>query len=274
MSINIYNTEYFVAEIHRQYQKGGLLKGTVKSPQHIVGGVAHFPKVNKTMAKRTNIGSPVIYDNLEYQPVSCVLQSWESNEIKFFKHKNLFNYDEAKQIAFDITSNLGRRQDQLEIDILSTTTTEDFGSSTSVFNVETLLQAREVLNDNGVPPDNRYCLLTPSQMSQLLNDPKATSADYVTLKALVNGEINTYMGFRFIEIEKRDEGGLPRTSDSATAFFFHGDSIGMAIAVDENTRVMEDTTLQGVGYFGCFNIGCCKIWDEGIVPFTTKLKFK
>ena len=44
-------------------------------------------------------------------------------------------------------------------------------------------------------------MCTAQQVSNLLNDQKVTSADYNTVKALVNGEVNQYLGFEFIRYE-------------------------------------------------------------------------
>ena len=38
---------------------------------------------------------------------------------------------------------------------------------------------------------------------------KAISGDFASIKALVSGEINTFLGFRFYVLGDRDEGGLP-----------------------------------------------------------------
>ncbi|MCK5641299.1 MAG: hypothetical protein KAJ19_10895, partial [Gammaproteobacteria bacterium] len=42
-----------------------------------------------------------------------------------------------------------------------------------------------------------HIAVASKQLQDLLNLEKVTSADYVTIKALVNGEIDTYMGFKF-----------------------------------------------------------------------------
>ena len=71
----------------------------------------------------------------------------------------------------------------------------------------------------------------------LLNDEKATSADYQTIKALVNGEIDTLAGFKFIILESRTEGGLTVAANVVDSWFFQRPSVGLAIGIDMKTEV-------------------------------------
>ncbi|MDH3731394.1 MAG: phage capsid protein [Acidimicrobiia bacterium] len=61
-----------------------------------------------------------------------------------------------------------------------------------------LIEAREILDENDVDEMwRRYIVCTPQQISNLLEDEKLSSIDFNTVKALVKGEINEYMGFDF-----------------------------------------------------------------------------
>lgn len=69
--------------------------------------------------------------------------------------------------------------------------------------VEGLRIVGEVLDAADVDPSiPRYFIGTSSQKYSLLADTEATSSDYATIKALVNGQINEYMGFNFIWTER------------------------------------------------------------------------
>jgi len=57
---------------------------------------------------------------------------------------------------------------------------------------------KKALDDNDVEAEDRYLVVDTECMNKALNDEKLTSADYATIKALVRGEINTYMGFNWI----------------------------------------------------------------------------
>ena len=75
-------------------------------------------------------------------------------------------------------------------------------TATNGLTVDKLNQAREMLDAAEVEDyDTRYIVCTAQQISNLLDDQKVTSADYNTVKALVNGEVNQYLGFEFIRYE-------------------------------------------------------------------------
>lgn len=69
--------------------------------------------------------------------------------------------------------------------------------------IEKLIEAREKLlaagNDPGEP---RYFACSEHQLSDLLKNTKVQSADYNTVKALVQGDIDTFVGFKFISTER------------------------------------------------------------------------
>ena len=46
-------------------------------------------------------------------------------------------------------------------------------------------------------------------LAALLDETELTSSDFATVKALSTGEIDTFLGFKFITLGDRDEGGLP-----------------------------------------------------------------
>lgn len=54
-----------------------------------------------------------------------------------------------------------------------------------------------LMDDASVPMEDRYIVANTDQKWYLLGSTKATSTDYASVKALVNGQINTFMGFTF-----------------------------------------------------------------------------
>lgn len=60
-----------------------------------------------------------------------------------------------------------------------------------------LLESAEAVE----PGEERYFVATASQKQALLRTTEVTSQDYNTVKALVNGEINTFLGFTFVWLE-------------------------------------------------------------------------
>lgn len=79
---------------------------------------------------------------------------------------------------------------------------ESGGAVNSGLTIAKLRRAKTILDSNEVDPDEpRYCAVTAKQVQDLLRTTEVTSSDYNTVKALVNGEINTFLGFQFIRTE-------------------------------------------------------------------------
>jgi len=70
----------------------------------------------------------------------------------------------------------------------------------SPLTVEKLIDMRTILAKNEAwGYEKPMIVVTPDNIRSLLNDPTLTSADYNTVKALVNGNVDSFMGFTFIE---------------------------------------------------------------------------
>ena len=113
---------------------------------------------------------------------------------------------------------LGRAMDQLIIDAaLGTAKTGENGTTNTAFDtanqqiasgsagltVAKLREAKKILlsNEVDVEMDPLYIAVTASQLDDLLGTTEVTSSDYNTVKALVQGQVNTFMGFNFIHTE-------------------------------------------------------------------------
>ena len=90
---------------------------------------------------------------------------------------------------------------------------------------------------NGVGSVDLFTVINGTGLAGLLSDEKITSADYQNVKALVNGEVNTFAGFNVVVLEDRAEGGLTVATDVVSAYAFSRDAIGLAIGIDMKTSI-------------------------------------
>lgn len=115
---------------------------------------------------------------------------------------------------------LGRAMDNLIISAaLGTAKTGENGTTSTVFDtsnqqvtvggtptgltVAKLRSAKKILlaNEVDVEMDPLYIAVTAKQLDDLLGTTEVTSSDYNTVKALVQGQVDTFMGFKFIHTE-------------------------------------------------------------------------
>lgn len=123
------------------------------------------------------------------------------------------------------------------------------GNDGGHLSIPKLLRAQQVLNLADVDPDEeRFAVVSPKQITDLLETTQVTSSDYNTVQALVEGKINTFDGFKFIQSNRLPTWGASQTgfygsSTSASGdrrcFFYARNGVGLGIAEDITTRMTE-----------------------------------
>ena len=112
-------------------------------------------------------------------------------------------------------------------------------------NVRTLRAIRRMLKKNLVDKSLQlHIAVTSSQTEAMLGQIEVTNSDYNTVKALVQGEVDSYMGFKFHELERINL----TTSTTATAA---SGVVGAGVALAGTNRAViawaEGGLLMSVG---------------------------
>jgi len=102
-----------------------------------------------------------------------------------------------------------------------------------------ILQAKRMLDAAEVESEDRFFVLSARQLEDLLGVTQITSSDYASVKALVHGEINTFLGFTFIRSER-----LAIASNKRFCMAFQKKGIGLAIGKDMMTKIDERPDLS------------------------------
>lgn len=243
----------FDTEVKHQYQTmTATLKGTTSERMGVVGGEYKFRKMGKGLAtERTAPSADAIPMNVDHSFATCVLKDWDANEYTDIFAAATVNFDEVKELAKTIIGGLARREDQFKIDAMVAGTYNatavqgsvgglvgtDVGGVGTNLNLEKLTAIAQYMDDNEVPEEGRHIVYSASGKRSLLNTTQVTSADYASVKALVNGSIDTFMGFKFHLIGSRKEGGLPKSGAVRDGFAWHESAIGYANGIDMITSV-------------------------------------
>lgn len=235
----------FDNEVKHAYQgEGSGLRNTVTLRTGVVGDTYKFRKMGKGLANQKATSADVTPMDVDHSLITCTLTNWNAPEYTDIFDAAEVNFDEQKELASTIANALRRREDQLIIAALDAATslagtvTEDIGGTNSGLNPEKVRRAMRYLDAEGVPGMDRHWLFRAEDKENLLAETEVTSSDYNTVKALVNGEINSWCGFVFHLVETRDEGGLPAGSSSEHMnFAYHKASTGLAVGLDLRTEV-------------------------------------
>jgi len=122
-------------------------------------------------------------------------------------------------------------------------------------------EAKKVLDLEAVESEDRFAVVDPSAMSQLLNTTQATSSDYAAVKALVRGEIDTWMGFKWIVSTNLSSSGT-----ITSCFFMNRYAICLAMGSEPLVRTDEraDLSYSWQVYYE-LNIGAVRLEEARVV---------
>ncbi len=82
---------------------------------------------------------------------------------------------------------------------IATAGSDHSGVTETALTIAKLLTCKQLLDDANINKRRqRYFLCNPYNINQLLNTTEVKSADYNTVRALAQGEIDTFMGFKFL----------------------------------------------------------------------------
>jgi len=262
----------FDQEVKQAYQGEALLRGTMRSRANVQGNTVKFPKIGKGVAQVRVPQTDVTPLNVTYSQVTATMSDYIASEYSDIFHQSHVNFDERRELVEVVSKAIARRMDQLCIDALdaaaspSTVATTVGGSGTNM-NVAKLRAAAKAMNEKNVPAEGRHLLMHASQLDSLLSETSVTSSDFATVKALVRGEVSSFMGFNIITMGDRDEGGIPKTS-TRSCFAWHKDSMGYAESMAQKSEVNYVPEKTSFLVSSMFSAGSVAIDDDGIVKIS------
>lgn len=278
MSISLSNAfvTLFDAEVKQAYQGKAMLVPAVRQRRGVEGSTVKFPKVGKGVATIRVPQTDVTPLNVGFSTVTLTLQDYNAAEYSDIFSQAKVNFDERQELVQVVAGAMGRRQDQMILDALaasstSLTVSNDIGGTDTNMNVAKLREAKRLLDKNNVPPDGRNIIIHANGLANLLSETSVTSTDFNSVKALVQGEINTFLGFTFHVLGDRSEGGLAIDGSlDRTCFAFHKDAVGYGEGIAMRTEINYIAEKTSWLVNEVFSAGATTIDAEGIVQITCR----
>lgn len=258
-------------------QKGSLLRSAV-DVETVVGKNAFFDQVGVASAvKRTTRHADTVQLDTPHARRRVSLVDYEYADLIDNQDKIRTLIDPTSSYATAAAYALGRAQDDEIIAALSGTAyTGETGSTSTVLpssqkitesgtdglTIAKLRSAKEILDSASVDPSiPRYIAVSPKQVTDLLGTTEVTSSDFNTVKALANGEINSFLGFNFIVSNRLDI-----SSSKRLCLVWAMDGCKMAIGQDLMTRI-DERADKGYAHqvYVCQSIGATRMEESKIV---------
>lgn len=251
MSINLSNVvvTQFDDLVKQAYQARGRLRNYVTIRTGVRGETYRFQRMGSGIANQKATQASVTPMNVGYAPQTVTLERWLAPEYTDIFDKDEVNFDEMSELAQCIAKALGRREDQLIIDAANAgtySTSPTTGDADTGLDIVTgaagltMAKVREInerFQDLEIDDGDKHIAVTAKGLNDLLGDTTVTSTDFNTVKALVSGEFDTWMGMKWHILGSRTEGGLPVVTDQR-AFAWHRGAIGYAVGnIDMMTKI-------------------------------------
>ena len=266
-------------------QMGSYLRGAV-DVESVVGKNAFFDQVGKTTAQlRTSRHADTPQLDTPHSRRRVSLADYEWADLIDNADKVRLLIDPTSSYAKAAAAAMGRAMDDVIIAALGGTAYSGETGSTSVplpssqkpytasqgndaaggLSITKLLEAKKILDLADVDPSiQRYFVCGPTQISNLLGTTQITSSDFNTVKALAQGQVDSFLGFKFI-VSNRLVFDATNTDDRL-CYAFTQDAIKLAIGQDVIARIDEraDKSYSTQVYYA-MSIGATRMEEEKVV---------
>lgn len=262
---------------HLAQQKGSKLRDAVRT-ESVVGKSHFFERIGSTAAvKRTSRHADTPRVDTPHSRRKVTMDDYDWADLIDDSDKVRLLISPQSEYAKAGAYAMGRTMDDV---IIAAATGNAFGGvsggstialpagqkiahGSTGLTIAKLISAKETLDAANVDPDEgRTIVCSAKQISDLLGTTQITSSDFNSVKALVQGDIDTFMGFKFIRSERlgTDSNG------NRQVLAFTNTSMGLALGKDIQTKISEraDKNYSTQVYL-CMTIGATRVEDEKVV---------
>jgi hypothetical protein len=269
---------------HLVQQKGSRLRGAV-SVETVVGKNAFFEQIGATNARvRTTRHSDTPRMDTPHSRRRVSLVDYDWADLIDDEDRVRMLIDPTGPYSVAAANAMGRAIDTAIIDAADgtaftgvaggTSTSYTAGNTIDVqvgispaadtgLNVGKLRAAKQILDAAEAEDDGRTCVINAKQLQNLLAETEITSSDYAAVKALVNGEVNTFLGFDF----KRTELIEVDANSDHKVLYWQNAGMKLAIGSEPTAKISErDDKNYATQVFYSMAIGATRM-QESIVGY-------
>lgn len=263
--------------LHLQ-QRGSVLRPAVMV-ETVVGKNAFFDQIGPVEALKVTTrheDSPLMSTPHDRRRVTMADYDWGDLIDEFDRIKMLA--DPSSAYAENAGMALGRAIDREIIDALGGTAyTGEDGATTVVLpaaqkiavgtagtglTLDKLRAARRKLLQANTPANEEmFVALTAAQLDNLLGDTTVTSADYNSVKALVDGQLDSFMGFRFVHTEL-----LPKTGATRRIYAWARSGVKLGVGKDISIEIERRADKRYATYvYASVSCGATRLEESKVV---------
>ena len=267
---------------HLVQQKGSRIRGAV-DVEMVVGKSHYFDQVGAgTAVKRTSRHGDTPLTETPHARRQVVLEDYEYSDLIDQQDKVRTLIDPQGPYSMAAANAMGRAMDDVIFAAMNGTAKTGETGATSVtlpsaqkvalsasgLTLAKLLSAKEILDAAENDPDEPRFIACPAKdITVLLNTTEIKSADYNTVKALAAGQIDTFLGFKFIRSQRT---GLIVGGTDRACFAWCKSGVKLAMGMEPTARITEraDKSYATQVYYA-MTLGATRMQEESVVEIAT-----
>jgi len=299
--------QYSANVFHLVQQKGSRLAAFVRK-ESISSEESFFDRIGTATArKKSSRHSDIVYDDTPHSRRRVISEDHYYADLVDNEDKLRIIINPESEYAIAARNALGRAMDdEIILQALGTAYTgkdgsgsQSLGDSQKVaafdgtattgtgLNVKTLRAVKKKFNENETGDEDLYFCLSAEQLDDLLGETEVTSSDYANVKALVHGDVDTFMGFKFIRSERLNVTSSSFTYNSATGAYNSGgdtfttaarrcfawQKMGLLLATAKEVSGRIDEIPRkhyAKQIYACMSLGATRMEEERVVEVLCK----
>lgn len=256
----------FEAEVHMAYQRmGSKLRNTIRQSNNVVGNQARFQKVGKGSASTKSRHGQVNTMEVAHSTVDVTLADFYAADYVDTLDELKTNIDERQVLATSAAAALGRKMDQLIIDVLDAgSNSANIAHGSAGLTLAKALTVYETFGEADVPDDGqRYFVVSPAGWADLLQIDQFSRAEYVgeaDLPYAGGMTAKRWLGFTFFT-----HSGLTVDSSNRDCHAYHSSALGLATGSDVRTEINYVPEKVSNLITSYFSAGAVEIDGDGMI---------
>lgn len=236
-------------------QRPSKLRDAVRVRDGVVGKSTNFERIGPTSAVAlTTRHAPTPLVNSQHSRVRCSLGDWGWADLTDVLDEPKMLIDPTSEYVKNAAYAMNRTLDKIIVPAFNAAlvlvnaddTTGTSALTNTIANggtgltVAKLRQAVRMMDINDVAEEDRYFVGSPYGKEDLLATTEVTSSDFNSVKALVGGQIDTFLGMTFIWSTL-----LPITGNIRSCFAWQKDAMALAIGYEIRHFIEPRYDLNG-----------------------------
>lgn len=289
---------------HLSQQKGSRLRGLVRNESQKAEAAFHDRIGSVSPQKKTGRHSDTTYQDTPHSRRKITLEDYFFADLVDKEDKIRILQSPESEYTQAAMNSLGRGMDDEIIAAAVGSSYSGKAGATAVplpdaqklaafdgtsivgsgLNVQTLRAVKKKFNQNEAGESDLCFAFDAEQQDSLLGETEVTSSDYASVKALVQGDVDSFMGFKFTRTERllatagtttgdRDTGSLVTVSvnnvapiGSTRCFAWQKEGLLLAIGQDMQAKLdIMPTKHYAVQVYASMGIGSTRLEEEKVV---------